>query len=234
MKRLVITNNYCFLPKLADCYQELIFCPPEHSLAQSDFQSLRYLQLKKLYPSLMKRFPKKGQNNDYLSWNATNELNASNNKVLPFQNRLFQSLPFPVGEGFTPFRKKAEIQLPNFFKEAYPPTDEEVLTRLSYFFDQQKLASTYFETRNGLVGQDYSTQLSPFLACGALDVRYLYNYIKNYENTVGSNKSTYWLIFELLWREYFYWHYQKHQSLYFSSNGIQGPKKFEAVESFSF
>ena len=93
--------------------------------------------------------------------------------------------------------------IPEYFNNVKPPIDEEVNNRLDYFFDKNKLASTYFETRNELVGDDFSTKLSAFLSCGALDVRYLYNRVKDYENQVGANKSTYWIIFELLWREFF-------------------------------
>ena len=92
--------------------------------------------------------------------------------------------------------------------------------------------SSYFETRNGLLGVEYSTQFSPYLSCGALDVRYLYNCVKNYEQEYGENKSTYWIVFELLWREFFYWHYQKHKALYFSENGLKGSPDFTPPKNF--
>ena len=50
----------------------------------------------------------------------------------------------------------------------------------------------------------------------------------------GENKSTYWIIFELLWREFFYWHYQRHTNLYFSKNGIKDTAEFNPVKSYSF
>lgn len=51
--------------------------------------------------------------------------------------------------------------------------------------------------------QDYSTKFSPWLANGTLSPRYIYHRLKKYEAEKVSNQSTYWVIFELLWRDYF-------------------------------
>ncbi|KAL7748793.1 hypothetical protein RI367_005706 [Sorochytrium milnesiophthora] len=72
-----------------------------------------------------------------------------------------------------------------------------------YLFDTHKL-STYKDTRNGLVGEDYSTKFSAYLSCGALSPRYIYHQVKQYEQQVEANKSTYFLYFELLWRDFFH------------------------------
>lgn len=65
------------------------------------------------------------------------------------------------------------------------------------------LVATYFEIRNGMLGGDYSTKFSPWLALGCLSPRRIYHEIRKYESTRVSNKSTYWVIFELIWRDYF-------------------------------
>jgi deoxyribodipyrimidine photo-lyase len=63
----------------------------------------------------------------------------------------------------------------------------------------------YFETRNGLVGADYSTKLAPWLALGCISARRVFSEVKRYEAspTGVANKSTYWVVFELLWRDFF-------------------------------
>ena len=61
----------------------------------------------------------------------------------------------------------------------------------------------YKETRNGMVGSDYSSKLSPWLASGCLSAVQVYWEIKKYEEERVANESTYWLFFELLWREFF-------------------------------
>lgn len=79
---------------------------------------------------------------------------------------------------------------------------------------------TYKETRNGLVGPDYSSKLSPWLANGCLSAVEVYWEIKKYEDERIANDSTYWLFFELLWREYFRFVARRHGSKIFQRAGI--------------
>ena len=95
------------------------------------------------------------------------------------------------------------------------------LNRLKYYFNDSNLIATYKETRNGMVGTDYSSRLSPWLALGNISARTVFDYIVKYENEVVSNESTYWLIFELLWRDFFQLQLQIHQDAFFRSGGIQ-------------
>lgn len=98
------------------------------------------------------------------------------------------------------------------------------LERLNYYLFQSKLIQNYKETRNGLVGGDYSSKFSPWLANGSISARKIYAEIKNFESQFGANESTYWLIFELLWRDYFRFIFKKHQHRLFTYNGISGQK----------
>ncbi len=95
-----------------------------------------------------------------------------------------------------------------------------------YLWDTQSL-STYKETRNGLIGADYSSKFSPWLANGSLSPREIYAEVKRYEADHGANQSTYWLIFELLWRDYFRFVAMKYGDRLFHRSGIKGsaPKR---------
>ena len=54
------------------------------------------------------------------------------------------------------------------------------------------------------MGTEYSTKFSAFLSNGNLSPRLVYSKIKHFERSTGiSNESTYWVIFELLWRDFF-------------------------------
>ncbi|QDP02117.1 DASH family cryptochrome [Thalassotalea sp. PS06] len=66
-------------------------------------------------------------------------------------------------------------------------------------------ASTYKQTRNALDGRYTATGFSPYLAIGNLSPRQVYWSLKQFEQHHGGNESTYWIYFELLWREYFQW-----------------------------
>ncbi|MGK7947027.1 MAG: DASH family cryptochrome [Microcystaceae cyanobacterium] len=93
--------------------------------------------------------------------------------------------------------------------------------RLETYFWQQDCLKTYKETRNGLLGANYSSKFSPWLALGCLSPRYIYEEVKEYEQERVNNDSTYWLIFELLWRDYFRFIAAKHGKRLFYLSGLR-------------
>ncbi|TAF43955.1 MAG: DASH family cryptochrome [Sphingobacteriales bacterium] len=99
--------------------------------------------------------------------------------------------------------------------------ESEGLKRLKYYLWDTDLLKKYKLTRNGLLGMDYSSKLSPWLAAGCLSPRSIYWQIKTYESERGANESTYWLIFELLWRDYFRFMFKKHGTKYFLETGFK-------------
>ncbi|EOD19626.1 hypothetical protein EMIHUDRAFT_209270 [Emiliania huxleyi CCMP1516] len=53
--------------------------------------------------------------------------------------------------------------------------------------------ATYFETRNGMLGADYSSKFAPWLAHGCLSPRQVAHECRRYEGARVQNKSTYWM-----------------------------------------
>ena len=98
------------------------------------------------------------------------------------------------------------------------------LERLKHYLWKTDAISAYKETRNGLIGADYSTKFSPWLATGSLSPRQIYHSIKKYENERTANQSTYWVIFELMWRDYFKFVCKKYGNHVFFASGIMGKK----------
>jgi deoxyribodipyrimidine photo-lyase len=94
--------------------------------------------------------------------------------------------------------------------------------RLEDYFWKGDRLKTYKQTRNGMLGADYSSKFSPWLALGCLSPRYVYWQVKRYEQERIANDSTYWLIFELLWRDYFRFICAKHGNRVFQPAGLQG------------
>ncbi|KAA8678465.1 DASH family cryptochrome [Vibrio gigantis] len=78
------------------------------------------------------------------------------------------------------------------------------LIHLENYFSRDN-AGTYKQTRNALDGIENSTKFSPWLALGCVSPKTIYRHLKQFEAHRGANDSTYWIYFELLWREYFYW-----------------------------
>jgi deoxyribodipyrimidine photo-lyase len=95
------------------------------------------------------------------------------------------------------------------------------LRHLSDYFETSK-PWHYKEVRNAIDGWDNSCKFSPWLANGCLSAREVYSALLDYEREREANDSTYWIYFELLWREYFHWYASKHGATLFSFSGIKG------------
>lgn len=102
--------------------------------------------------------------------------------------------------------------------------ESQAIQRLQHYFYDTQCLSSYKETRNGMVGGDYSSKFSPWLALGCISPRFIYAEIKKYEKQFGANDSTYWLVFELLWRDFFRFMFKKYQTKFFLYEGIKSEK----------
>lgn len=99
------------------------------------------------------------------------------------------------------------------------------MERLREFLYGNHNIDRYKETRNALDSWDASSKFSPWLANGSLSVREVAETITEYEASETKNESTYWLWFELLWREYFYWYALKHGANLFRRDGVQRKRR---------
>ncbi|KPM35399.1 putative cryptochrome DASH, mitochondrial [Neonectria ditissima] len=97
----------------------------------------------------------------------------------------------------------------------------------------------YKETRNGLLGPDYSTKLSAYLALGCITARQVHEELLKLENGTdpayvrsrgfggGENEGTKAVRFELLWRDYMRLCTMKFGSRLFRLSGFKGDDKYE-------
>ena len=145
---------------------------------------------------------------------------------------------FPKPERI-PYRKEIEVNIIPAIKDfgnSSPIVDErralhfcggedEARRRLKKYFWEKDLLKNYKETRNELIGGDYSSKFSPWLSLGCISPRVIYEEVKRYETERVKNDSTYWLVFELMWRDYFRFAAKKYGNKIFQPNGIRKPKK---------
>jgi deoxyribodipyrimidine photo-lyase len=94
----------------------------------------------------------------------------------------------------------------------------------AYIWDGDHLRE-YKQTRNGLLGADYSSKVSAWLAAGCLSPRWIHREVRRYEDERVSNEDTYWLVFELLWRDFFQFQFLKHGAEFFRPDGVRGVGK---------
>ena len=59
--------------------------------------------------------------------------------------------------------------------------EKAALQRLQHYFYDSQCLTEYKKTRNGMIGPDYSSKFSPWLANGCLSVRQVYEELKKYE-----------------------------------------------------
>jgi len=95
------------------------------------------------------------------------------------------------------------------------------LDRLDEYLWETDSLREYKETRNGLLGRDYSSKFSPWLNEGCLSPRRVHAAIDEYEDRRVANDSTYWLRFELIWRDFFQFQFAKHGATVFTPGGIR-------------
>jgi deoxyribodipyrimidine photo-lyase len=96
------------------------------------------------------------------------------------------------------------------------------LARMQRWFWETDCIARYKQTRDGLVGADFSSRLSSWLALGTLSPREVAAEIRRYEAERVANDSTYWMFFELLWRDYFHFWVRRWQGRAFKASGVLG------------
>jgi deoxyribodipyrimidine photo-lyase len=102
---------------------------------------------------------------------------------------------------------------------AFHGAEDAALAHLAQYM-ARKLPHSYKATCNGLTGIDYSSKFSPWLATGALSPRQIHAALKEFENQHGANDGTYWLWFELLWRDYFRLLHLQHGIVLYRARGL--------------
>ena len=107
------------------------------------------------------------------------------------------------------------------------------LNHLMEFFNSSR-PSHYKQVRNALDGWDNSCKFSAWLANGCISARTIYAMLKEYEQRNTANDSTYWIFFELLWREFFQWHAKQQGKNLFLFQGLndQAPSTSYDDEKF--
>jgi len=149
--------------------------------------------------------------------------------IFPYPQKILE-LPAKVDLGEIPCIEKLGLEKAIVDKRAvlkFEGGEDAALKRLNEYFWEKDLLKVYKETRNGLLGADYSSKFSPWLALGCISPRMIYQEVKRYEENIVKNQSTYWLIFELLWRDYFKFVAKKYGNKLFTKGGIQDKKHLD-------
>ena len=126
-------------------------------------------------------------------------------------------LGFSLGTGMKFASAPPESPLPYEFHGS----EDSGMARVEEFFGKTKSVLHYKNTRNGMIQRNDSSKFSPWLATGALSARWIYQELKKFETEYEANESTYWIFFELLWRDYFKFLAKKIGARLFEARGLK-------------
>ncbi|RBR12122.1 uncharacterized protein FIESC28_08756 [Fusarium coffeatum] len=156
-----------------------------------------------------------------------------------------QQPPFQIPDNYDEFERrlvepvKETLSDPPSFpegaKSAHPfKGGENPAWERLYHLIKSGAMTTYQETRNGLLGLDYSTKLAAFLAMGCMSARSIHEELVKFESGSeqdysqamgfggGENEGTRAVRFELLWRDYMRLCTMKFGAKLFSIHGFKG------------
>ena len=214
-----ITSIYAQTEWTRDELKEESFIPDEINLIK-DFDQFLFSpnDVKGLYDNIPRGFSNfRKKCEKYLS---VNDILSIPNSLNPDNKILFDySIPTLSDLGFKDF----DVHKDSVFRFKGGETNAKDRIK-NYFFDTRNV-SRYKLTRNGLIGEDYSSKFSPWLANGSVSVKYIFKLLKEYETKVEKNDSTYWLYFELIWRDFFKYVSMQHKDKFFNKDGIYGEDK---------
>lgn len=182
-----------------ETYDQFLFHP-------EDIPNRKFQDIPKVFTDFRKKCEKLSKVRPEVSFEKVfpESNNVENHTRIPSLSDLGLSEPIPDSRSAFPFQGG----------------ETQALKRIEHYFWETKKLAVYKKTRNGLVGTDYSSKLSAWLANGSISAKSIYWQVKKFEKEVKKNEDTYWLVFELIWRDFFKYVSLKHGSKIFRLEGI--------------
>lgn len=195
----------------------------EHSIIYQEFETLQFIEFKNLPFEHIQQIP-----NQYTKFRKIVEShNCYSSFTLPNRPLLNFKYKHNFNDSSASItREELQITSSNIILR-YIPSRKVALEHLENYTFKKKYILTYKETRNQMLGENFSTKLSPYLALGILSPKEILTTINTFEEEVQSNSSTYWVKFELLWREYCKWVSLKFENKVFLKTGIMQTPIYE-------
>ncbi|MBC7886204.1 MAG: DASH family cryptochrome [Saprospiraceae bacterium] len=185
-------------------------------------QELRFCRGKMLYYTADLPFPISQVPDTFSGYRKEIEYSVPLRKPLPVP----EAIPFPDfkdDRGVLPTLadfSKGDLPADHIENQNFKGGETEGLKHLNHFVWETNQIASYKDTRNQLLGWSFSTKLSAWLSTGCLSPKYVIEQKLKFEEKVIKNESTYWLYFELLWRDYFRLMGKKYENRIFQPRGI--------------
>ncbi len=229
------------IPEIArECKTNYIYCNRERTREEVEVQDrlenkmwsigqeIRYFRGKMLYYTADLPFPVTHCPDVFTSFRKEVEKFVNIRAPLLRPEKIVPlSIDLDLGEISSISADNSDIQTLSFLRGG----ETQALKELQYYLWDSNLIANYKETRNSLFGRDYSSKFSAHLSKGTLSPKLIYSEIKKFEDQVTKNKSTYWLVFELLWRDFFRFMAKKHGDKIFRITGTRDVEPAQYYEN---
>ncbi|WP_282124050.1 DASH family cryptochrome [Algibacter mikhailovii] len=193
----LVNNNLPSNLEFDEYFDQFLYHPDDLKLAFSELPLL-FTDFRKVVERTAVVRPSTTTKSVYSNSTAENTTKIPNLKDLGFEN----------------FKTATDTAFP--FKGG----ENSAINRLNNYLFETKKIGNYKNTRNELIGKDFSSKFSAWLANGSISARTIYWNIKQFEKDNFKNQSTYWLIFELIWRDFFKYMSLKYNNSFFRIEGI--------------
>lgn len=222
------------LPQLAEKHDAAtVFCNRERTKEEVERQDaveqalwgvgkeMRYTRGKMLYHTSDLPFPICQTPDIFSSFRKEVEKYVPVREPLPVPDRIADKVVASIEDTTLPTMQDFGHEVSSRKDIRFEGGEDAALDQLQYYLWETDNIASYKETRNGMLGWDFSSKLSPWLACGCISPKYIYHELKSYEAERTKNRSTYWLVFELLWRDFFRLMGKKHGNAIFQLEGTR-------------
>ncbi|GJM33282.1 MAG: cryptochrome DASH [Saprospiraceae bacterium] len=187
-------------------------------------QEIRYSRGKMLYYTADLPFPITHTPDSFTQFRKEVERYVPVREPLPAIEEQFPGLSLTLDFGKIPSLE--DFALSDFKPDSravlhFRGGEQEALERLRHYLWESREIESYKERKNELMGSNYSSKFSAWLAQGCLSPKMIYHELKRFEADYGANESTYGLFFELLWRDFFRLIGKKYENKIFQKGGIK-------------
>ena len=159
-------------------------------------------------------------------------------KIVPIRTPIEAPKEIPVFEeevdlGQVPTLADLHYKSHEHYEPSFTGGENAAIERLDHYFWKTDEIKNYKDRRNELLGLDFSSKFSVYLAHGCLSPKYIYHELKKYEASRGSTDGTYHMFFELLWRDFFRLIGKKYGNLIFVRGGIKQKRRTDLSNDLS-
>ena len=185
-------------------------------------QEIRYYRGKMLYYTADLPFPITHCPDQFASFRKEVEKIVKIRKPIATPENKLPQLSIHLEAGIIPSIEEFGFEDSMFTKGiTFKGGETEALKNLKYYIWESNHINQYKETRNHLLGRNYSSKFSPYLSAGCLSPKLVHEEIVKYEKERIENDSTYRLKYELLWRDFFRFMGKKHGNKIFQLGGTK-------------